>query len=147
MKKFSFSLETVLNYKHQVLDNLRNEHGSILGQIRDQEEKIKDLQKQYDDSNHCLKQKVQQGITVQMIFTYENYLEVLNFKIKKEKEVLLFLMKQEEVKRQQVIEAKTESASIEKLKESKIRIYNKEVQKEQELLIEEFVANARSIGS
>ena len=37
MKKFSFSLETVLDYKNQVLDALRTEHGAILAQVRAQE--------------------------------------------------------------------------------------------------------------
>ena len=29
MKKFRFSLETVLDYKQQVLENLQAEHGAI----------------------------------------------------------------------------------------------------------------------
>ena len=33
MKKFKFSLETVLDYKQQVLDSLRTEHGAILAQL------------------------------------------------------------------------------------------------------------------
>lgn len=147
LKKFSFSLDNVLNYKQQVLDNLKNEHAAILAQIREQEKRIEEIQEQYDNCNACLKEKVGQGIIVQMIFTYENYMEVLAYKKKKEKEVLMLLKQQEEVKRQQLIEAKTESASIEKLKENKISIYKKELQKEQELLIEEFVANARAAGN
>ena len=37
MKKFRFSLETVLDYKQQVLSALQAEHGAILAQVRDQE--------------------------------------------------------------------------------------------------------------
>ena len=36
MKKFRFSLETVLDYKNQALDALRAEHGAILAQVRTQ---------------------------------------------------------------------------------------------------------------
>ena len=34
MKKFKFSLETVLEYKQQVLDSLQAEHGAILARVR-----------------------------------------------------------------------------------------------------------------
>ena len=35
MKKFRLSLETVLDYKQQVLAALQTEHGAILAQVRD----------------------------------------------------------------------------------------------------------------
>jgi len=34
MKKFFFSLDTVLRYKEQILDNLKGEHARILQKIR-----------------------------------------------------------------------------------------------------------------
>ena len=34
MKKFRFSLETVLEYKQQILDSLQTEHGAILAQVK-----------------------------------------------------------------------------------------------------------------
>lgn len=144
MKKFSFSLDNVLSYKNQVLDNLMNEHAAILAEIRRQEELILSLQQQYVDCGETLRQEQRQGITVMKIYTYENYLDVLSYRVKKEQDVLALLKKQEGIKRHQVVEAKKESASIEKLKEKKIDRYNKEVQKEEEQLIEEFVSNARS---
>ena len=43
MKKFRFSLETVLDYKNQALNSLRAEHGAILAQVRAQEQVIENL--------------------------------------------------------------------------------------------------------
>ena len=43
MKKFQFSLETVLDYKNQVLSSLQNEHGAILAQLHAQEEILENL--------------------------------------------------------------------------------------------------------
>lgn len=37
MKRFQFSLNTVLSYKQQVLEELQNEHGQLLYQVRQQE--------------------------------------------------------------------------------------------------------------
>ena len=45
----------------------------------------------------------------------------------------------EEKKRKELIAAKTDTTSLDKLKEKKLEEYNKEVQKEQEQLVEEFV--------
>ena len=44
MKKFSFTLERVLDYKEQVEQNLRNEHGQAVRQVKEQEEKIGELE-------------------------------------------------------------------------------------------------------
>ena len=47
MKKFRFTLETVLEYKQQILDSLQAEHGAILARIRQQEEHIEALEAEY----------------------------------------------------------------------------------------------------
>lgn len=144
MKKFSFSLENVLNYKHQVLENLQNEHALILEEIRNQEAVIEDLKDQYVRCSKSLSSEERNGITVMQIQTYNNYLDVISYKIRREQDVLGVLHKREEIKRYQVLESKKDSASIEKLREKKVDVYNRELQKQDERLIEEFVMNARS---
>ena len=37
MKKFQFSLETVLRYKEQVLESLQNEYAAAAQRVREQE--------------------------------------------------------------------------------------------------------------
>lgn len=71
--------------------------------------------------------------------TYENYLDALRQKIRRKQEQLARLREQEEIKRNEVVEAKKETSSIDKLKERKRFEYEKEVQKQEELSIEEFV--------
>ncbi len=53
------------------------------------------------------------------------------------------LRRQEEKKRMELIEAKRETASIEKLKEKKLQDYQKALDKSNELFIEEFVSTGR----
>lgn len=144
VKKFSFPLDNVLNYKKQLLDSLMNEHANILAEIRTQELLIEAVIEQYESCGKELKERQRQGITVMDIYAYENYMDVLAYRIKKEQEVLALIKKKEEMKRAQVVEAKKESASIEHLREKKIDVYNQALQKEEELLIEEFVANSRN---
>ena len=52
MKKFRFSLETVLDYKEQVLASLQSEHGAILARIREQETYIEELEAAYRHMDH-----------------------------------------------------------------------------------------------
>ena len=52
MKKFRFSLETVLDYKQQVLSALQAEHGAILAQVRDQEQLLEELEAGYRHMDH-----------------------------------------------------------------------------------------------
>ena len=44
MKKFSSTLERVLDYKEQVEQNLRNEHGQAVREVKEQEQKIGELE-------------------------------------------------------------------------------------------------------
>ena len=71
--------------------------------------------------------------------TYENYFDSLRLKIRRKQEQLARLREQEEIKRKEVVEAKKETSSIDKLKERKRFEYDKEVLKQDERLIEEFV--------
>ena len=80
------------------------------------------------------------------IHTYENYLEALGVRIRKKYEELAKLKEKEEAKRNEVVEAKKETSSIDKLKEKKFKEYESEVQKEEERFIEEFVATKKAMA-
>ena len=41
MKKFEYRLDTVLDYKTQVLDNLKTEHAVILQKVNKKQEEIR----------------------------------------------------------------------------------------------------------
>lgn len=140
MKKFFFPLNTVLNYKEQVLESLRGEHARILMKVRDCEKEIEKLEKRHRDCVKEFEEKKKAGIAISEIKTYEGYLESLSVQILREQEKLARLREEEEKKRNEVIEAKKESTSIQKLKEKKQREYRLQEQKENELLVEEFVS-------
>lgn len=146
MKKFQFPLDTVLNYKNQVLDNLQNEHAQIIKNLMEAEKKLAALEEETNVWIHEFEVKRQEGITVQEIGTYEKYLYNLHLKIKMQKEVIAQLEERKEKKRQEVVEAKTNTASIEKLKEKKQTQYVHQVQKEEEQFIEEFVSYGRAVA-
>lgn len=146
MKKFFFSLDTVLEYKERVLENLKGEHARILIKVRECEEEIEALEKEHYNRSKELEGNRYRGIAINEIRTYEYYMEALRLKIKKKQDELVRLREEEEKKKDEVIEAKKETSSIEKLKERKQEEYNKQVQKEEEQFIEEFVSTRDAIA-
>ena len=146
MKKFYFALDTVLRYKEQVLDGLKAEHARALARVRECERAIEELELLHLKCTEEFRQNKQDGITIREIHTYENYLESLGLQIRQKKEQLAQLKKKEEAKRNEVVEAKKETSTIDKLKEKKQEAYNKEVQKEEEQFIEEFVTTKRAMA-
>lgn len=145
MKKFNFPLDKVLNYKNQTLDNLKNEHAQILASVAQQERIIQSLINERASACERYRQEMQNGMTVNAMREYEIYITHMQKKILLEQESLKKLVKKEEKKRSEVIEARKEKASIEKLREKKLLLYNKEVQRSEELFIEEFVSNTMSV--
>ena len=144
MKKFKFSLDSVLSYKQQVLESLQGEHAVILAQVRDQEGVLERTWQDYRDCDAEYRQRKAEGITITDAMVYQNGLRVLERDIQRESDRLEELKKQEEAKRQEVVDAKIDTSSIEKLKEKKLDLYNKEAAKNEEVLIDEFVSSARA---
>ena len=144
MKKFKFSLDSVLSYKQQVLDALKGEHAAILAQVRAQEAVLEAVWQEYRDCNEEYSQRKAEGMTITDALVYQNGLRVLERNIQRETDKLEELRRTEEKKRQEVVDAKIDTSSIEKLKEHKLEDYNKAVQKDEEKLIDEFVSSAQA---
>ena len=142
MKRFDFRLQKVLNYKNQILDSLKSEHSMILMQIYKQENIIEELNNNYSLScSKCNEEKHRAVMKLENIMQYDAYLDNLNKKIELEETVLEALRQKEEKKRAEVVKAKQDVESIEKLKEKKLSSYHKELRIEQELVVEEFITN------
>ena len=88
MKKFRFSLETVLEYKQQILDSLQAEHGAILARIRKQEEHIEALEAEYRHLSQEFNRRKAEGISILDALKYEQYLRSMERQIQEETERL-----------------------------------------------------------
>ena len=136
-----------MDYKNQALDALRAEHGAILAQVRAQEEVVEGLEREHRNVDEEFTQRKLEGLTVLDALNYEQYLRSLEREIQEEQRKLARLRRQEEQKRTQVVEARKETATIEKLKEHKLEDYRKAEQKEEEQRIEEFVSTTRAMAA
>ena len=146
MKKFSFSLDKVLDYKQQLLEAVQAEHAAALSEVRRQEERIEELWQSYRAYNKEFCESKEAGLMITEALMYEGGLRAMERQIQQETLRLEELRKIEEQKRSAMIEARKETASLEKLKEKKLDIYQKAIQKSEEAFIEEFVSNSRAVG-
>ncbi len=143
MKKFQFSLDTVLDYKQQVLDGIQNEYSALLLQVRRQEERLHREQQNYIELNQEFRQATSQGITIAAALNYENGLRFFEKRIAEEERLLAECQKKAEEKRKQLVAARQDTSSLEKLKEKKKEAYVKQVQKMEEQFIDELVSASR----
>ena len=94
MKKFKFSLDSVLSYKQQVLESLQGEHAVILAQVREQEGVLERTWQDYRDCDAEYRQRKAEGITITDAMVYQNGLRVLERDIQRESDRLEELKKQ-----------------------------------------------------
>ena len=146
MKKFKFSLDSVLSYKQQILDALQGEHAALLAEVRQQEDLLERCWQTYRDYNEEYREKSRIGVQLTEALIYQTNLRAMEREIQQETLILEEKRQKEEEKRAEVVEAKKESTSIEKLKEKKLRAYQKAEAKSEELFIEDFVNMARILS-
>lgn len=116
---------------------------ATMAKIREKEEILAGLDKEYEDCCKILNEKQKNGMDAMSMHIYENYLDTLGFRIRNARQDLELLQRQEEIKRQQLLEAKKESTSLEKLKERRLEEYQIGFQKQMEKEIEEYISNNR----
>lgn len=147
MKRFYFSLENVLRYKEQTLDNLRAEHAARLREIRRCERELLALEEEHRLCREDFAKEKAGGMRIADVYTYEHYLDATGLRIAAKKEELALWERRAEEKRAEVVEAKKETSSIDKLKEKKLAEYEKEARRQEERLIEEFVSTKRAMAA
>ena len=136
-----------MDYKQQVLTSLQSEHGAILLRVRQQEEVLEQTEHAHRELNEEFTRRRAEGISIKDALMLESGLRVLERDIDREAQKLLALQKQEEKKRDEVIEAKKETSSLEMLRDKKLEQYRKEEAKQDELFIEEIVTTARVMAA
>lgn len=141
MKQFNYRLETVLAYKTQVLDNLKTEHAVILQKVNRKQEEIKGLNRELVSYESGFDEVKEKGAAIEDYRLFDMCIGRMEEIIDAEKERLKELRRQEDAKKQEVVEAKVDTSKFEKLKEKKYQEYQKAVMKADEQFIEEFVSN------
>lgn len=143
MKKFRFGLDSVLDYRRQVLDSCQGEYAQALDQVRQQETRKAEVEDRYRQLNQEFRDAAAAGITAADALAYEGGLRLLEMEINRESKLLEEYRRTAEEKRERMMQAHIDKAALERLREKKWQDYNKEVQKSDELFIDELVSARR----
>lgn len=141
MKKFRFSLDKVLNYRNQVERNIRSEHAVIQRSVARAEAEIEAREAEFRSCAAEYEVLKREGLTLNRMRTFEDYLETQGREIARARIALLRLQQEEEQKRAEVLKAKQETSKLSRLKEKRKATYDQEARKEEEQNLEEFVVN------
>jgi flagellar FliJ protein len=141
MKKFSFSLQKVLEIKEQVLENLKVELGNLNHDYKEVEYEIANLKNKYSDINIEFSEKSSVSISVGEMSYYKMLLSSILRKVENKEEEKEKILKKIEDKRTEIVSKNIEISSLEKLREKEMEKYNSALAKSEELFIEEFVSN------
>lgn len=147
MKKFKFSLEKILQLKEQILKNLKNDLSFLQLALKEKEAEIQELWAKYYKTDNEYKEKSSNSIMPYEIAQYKDYLTFITNFIKKKEEEKDLIIKKIEAKKQEIINMNIEISTLEKLREKKLAKYNYQLQKVEEILIEEFVSNSTSVSA
>ena len=114
-----------------------------MAKIREKEEILAGLDKEYEDCCKILNEKQKNGMDAMSMHIYENYLDTLGFRIRNARQDLELLQRQGRDKTATAAGGKKESTSLEKLKERRLEEYQIGFQKQMEKEIEEYISNNR----
>lgn len=142
MKKFKYSLETVYQFKLQVLDKVKEEYAIKQQEVLNQQSLINRLQEELFHYEEEFERVKQEGASIETIMMYVNGIERMEKRIGKEKDELIRRTVIAEEKKREVIKANVDTNAFEKLKEKKLEEYRIQGQKSEEQFIEEFVSHA-----
>lgn len=146
MKKFRFSMESVLRYRQQVQDAVQIEYAEAMTHVHAAEKQLHLLVCRYKEVNEEYRQRKAEGLSIADAFGYDIALDAQSHSIERQEQVLRQCRRAAERKREELVQARRDSATIENLREKKLDQYNKDVAKSEEKLIDELVSSSRFIA-
>jgi flagellar FliJ protein len=145
-KKFSFSLQKLLNYKEQLFDIERTILTEMNAELSRLHSELSRFYREHREKSQDLVLKSAEGISPFEMMSHKNYLVMIEDSI--EEKLKQIEMQQQVIDKQmdKVREAKMEISTMEKLKEKKLEEYTYKDNKAQEQFIEEFVNHTKSVA-
>lgn len=147
MKKFTFTLQKLMDFREQELDRQKNTLGLLRVELQRIYDETDELRTKIARHSEELEELCFNGAQAFEISIRKRYIVSLQQEIHaKEQQALL---KQQEIEKQLgvVVEATKDVRTLEKLEEKQLEEYKAAATKENESFIEEFVSNASARGN
>lgn len=147
MKRFQFQLQTVLDYKQNVLEGLMVELDQAMSRVMAQEYKRDRALENIASHDAAFAEKREAGFTNLEALEYESGRKVLEQRAQREQYLLEQRQHELEAKRQQVVEARQETHAIEKLRELRRGEYDAAQAKAEEKFLDDLTAARRAMAA
>ena len=138
---YIFNLEPVLNHRKSVEEKLKKELAVLRKMLADENEKLALYKEKEGEVLKELQQERKECAAIFNILLHTRFLERLSSDIEKQKESILDLEEGFDEKREELVEAMKKRKVMEKLKENKFNLYQKEVIKKEQAFMNEVALN------
>ena len=144
MKRFRFQLEPVLDFKQQSLDALLVELNTMQALVAQQERARDEANRTLAEYDAAAAKRREEGMTILEAMECEVSQRVLLQRAQREEEKLKLVRHQAELKRAEVVEARKETHSLERLKDIRRSEYDFAVAKAEEKSLDDLTAARRN---
>jgi len=138
---YTFNLQTALDHRQFIEDNLKKELAEIKQQVLKAREQLDAMKRKEMDTAAVLKNEQARGLSSDGVIAYHAYLKRLADRIKNQTSALGKLMGTESEKQGELLEAMKRRQILEKLKERGLDRYNQAMLKKEMELIDELAVN------
>lgn len=138
---YKFSLQSLLNHRKHIEENLDKELGRIKRMVNNEKRRLENIIKERMKCREELQKKQGDGNKVNEIILYFNYLDKLSKDIGKQKRCLKDVEREYDIKRSELIEAMKKRKTLERLKEKEMKAFNYSEMKVEQNIINEVAAN------
>lgn len=142
MERFAFSLEKMLGYQRQILEEEKGTLGRMMAQREELETRKSELENKLAAVRADMNRQEAAGTTIFVLRSYWSILDSGKRQMEELLETLQGVVRRLEKQRQAVTRASQEVKKLEKLKENQLEEYRRREAKEQQDIISEHVANA-----
>lgn len=140
---FRFRLESVLNYRRTIEENLLKELSELRRQLSHEEDRLKMMIFEKDGHINDLGSLQKGGVTLQIedIKLYFSYLNGLELKIKNQGDIIKKCQERVDKKLAEVVDAMKNRKILEVIKERGYREYTREINLKEQRLLDEIAVN------
>lgn len=139
MAGFNFKLQTLLKVKTQMEDNLKNELGKAVHKLEEEKAKLRRLE--FDKNRNIMEfNEKSRKTTVNNLIKFNNYISFLTVKILDQKENINLASRNVDKIREELIIIVKEREILDKLKEKKYEVFQKEQLRDEQRLNDEIVS-------
>lgn len=146
MKKFNFTLQKVLRFHEQELDVKKQELSALRESLRELDRKIQQSKRELLQLNQEMSRAMITGLNTRDLAVYKMYFRTMEQNIRQLEKQRTELRARAEEKQASVVQSNQEISGLEKLRDKQLMEYLAGCRKQQELEIEEFVAQGIKVS-